>query len=420
MKNYKYVIIGGGTTAGYAAEEFTKQGIDKGDLCIVSAESILPMNRPPFSKEYLKDEAQDDEILINDASFYESNGIAIKLETCARKVDFGKKTIELDNDETLSFNKLLIATGSSLKHLGVDGSDLENIFYLRSIKHSDKIREQAKNSKNAVIVGGGYIGSETAAGLSEMGLNVTMVIPEEHILSKFANEEIAEFFKNVYSSHGIDLIFFDKVVAFHGKDSVKEVELASGKRLPADMVIAGIGVEPNVKLFENTALKINEGIEVNEFCETGVDGVFAAGDVVEFPDNIFNKQRHVEHWEHAFEQGKHAARVMTGTREPYIFVPFFFSDVFDLSYEYFGDQETADYSVTRGNIKKGDFSHWWFDGNKLVAAFIMSSRPDEEKDKAREWIQHKTPIDRDRIDDENVDFKSLVRQSEEYSDEPKP
>lgn len=409
MENYKYVIIGGGTTAGYAATEFVEQGIARGELCIISNESILPMNRPPFSKQYLRDMNKDEEILVNDKAFYQSNGIDVMLNTSVKSVDFDNRQIELDKGESLKYEKLLIATGSKLKYLNVPGGDLKNIFYLRNIKHADKIRKQAKKSKSAVVVGGGYIGSETAASLSEMGPEVTMIIPESHLLAKFTNEEIANYFEDIYSSHGIRLMFNDEAVAFHGNASVEAVGLKSVKKIATDMVVVGIGVEPNTQLFEGSALEMGEnGIRVNEYCETNIENVYAAGDVVEFPGQIFDKPRHVEHWENAFEQGKHAAGEMTGKHQPYVFVPYFFSDIFDLSYEYFGDQESADFSVTRGEIKSGDFSHWWFKGDRLVAAFIMSSRPDEEREIAGEWIKEKKKINRDKLHDTGVKMEDLV------------
>lgn len=407
MKNYKYVIIGGGTTAGYAAAEFAEQGIDKGDLCIVSAESILPMNRPPLSKEYLKDKSQDDELLINDKEFYEQHGIDVLTETCAKNVKFAEKIIELDNGETLQYEKLLIATGSKLIHPDISNENLENIFYLRNVKHSDKIREKAKEAKTAVVLGGGYIGTETAAALTELGVKVTMIVPEDKLLSKFASEDIAIFFKEKFADKGVDVLFGEEASGFYGNEKVEEVELKSGKRLKTDMVIIGVGVEPNVELFTDSNLNIDTGIVVNEFCETSIPDVYAAGDVVEFPDTIFNKIRHVEHWENAFEQGKHAAKVMTGTIEPYIFLPFFFSDVFDVSYEYFGDNESATDIINRGNLKKGDFSTWWINDNRVVAAFILSTRPKEEGEKAGEWIRNKTKVEKDKIGDENKPLKEL-------------
>jgi 3-phenylpropionate/trans-cinnamate dioxygenase ferredoxin reductase component len=407
MKKYKYVIIGGGTTAGYAAAEFAEQGIEKGDLCIISAESILPMNRPPLSKEYLKDKNKDDELLINDKKFYEQHGIDVLIETCAQKVKFAEKIIELDNGEALQCEKLLIATGSKVKHPDIPNENLENVFYLRNVKHSDKIREKAKEAKTAVIVGGGYIGTETAAALTEMGVKVTMIVPEDRLLSKFASDDIAAFFKEKFADEGVDVLFGQEASGFYGDEKVEEVELKSGKRFKTDMVIIGVGVEPNVKIFSDSNLNIDTGIVVNEFCETNIPDVYAAGDVVEFPDKIFNKIRHVEHWENAFEQGKHAAKVMTGKIEPYIFLPFFFSDVFDVSYEYFGDNESATDIINRGNLEKGDFSTWWINDNRVVAAFIMSTRPKEEGEKAREWIRNRTQIDKDKLSDENKPLKEL-------------
>jgi NADPH-dependent 2,4-dienoyl-CoA reductase/sulfur reductase-like enzyme len=408
MKSYKYIIIGGGTTAGYAAKAFVEQNIKKGELCIISAESELPMNRPPFSKEYLRDKDQDDEILINEKDFYAQNGIEVMLETAADKLKCGLKQIVLSNGEILEYEKLLIATGSKLKMLDIEGSCLRNILYLKDQKQSDTIRENASKAEHVVVIGGGYIGTETAAVLNQSGLKVTMIVPEDKILARFATADIADFFQNEFSKKGVKIVLNESVKAFHGKDKVEEVELTTGEKLKTDMVVAGIGVEPNVDIFEGTPLYSIEGIAVNEYCETNIKDVYAAGDVVEFPDLIFDKRKVVEHWEHAFEQGKHAAKVMTGNREPYVFLPFFFSDVFDYSYEYFGDNENANDVRYRGNLKSGDFSTWWLNNNRLVAAFIMSTRPEEEGKLAREWISSKTNIDKEKIQDENMRMKDLV------------
>jgi NADPH-dependent 2,4-dienoyl-CoA reductase/sulfur reductase-like enzyme len=408
MKSYKYIIIGGGTTAGYAAKSFTEQNIKKGELCIISAEPFLPMNRPPLSKDYLKDKNQKDEILIHERDFYDKNGIEVKLETAAKEVKFSHNQVVLNNGETLGYEKLLIATGSKLKRLDIKGSNLKNIFYLRDQNQSDKIREHAGKEKHAVIVGGGYIGTETAAVLNQSGLEVTMIVPEDKLLARFASKDIALFFQYEFRKKGIKLLLNESVKGFHGKEKVEEVELLSGEKLQTDMVVAGIGVEPNLDIFKNTSLKINEGILVNEYCETNIENVYAAGDVAEFPDLLFDKTKVVEHWEHAFEQGQHAAKVMTGKRNPYLFFPFFFSDIFEYSYEYFGDNETANEVRNRGDIDTGDFSTWWFSGNRLVAAFVMSSRPKEEGKLAREWISSKTDIDKAKIQDEGIKMKNLV------------
>jgi NADPH-dependent 2,4-dienoyl-CoA reductase/sulfur reductase-like enzyme len=407
MKMYKYIIIGGGTTAGYAAVEFVDQEIDRGELCIISAEDILPMNRPPLSKNYLMDKNDDEWLLIKGKEFYEEHGITVLTDTYARKVRFAEKAIELDTGEILKYEKLLIATGSQLKHPEIANEKLDNIFYLHTINQSDAIRARAKEAKSAVVIGGGYIGTETSAALKQLGLQVTMVLPEDKLLAKFSTPEISDFFQRKFKKEMVEVMLGEKAVRFHGEGSVTEVELKSGKRLAADMVIIGTGVEPNVRIFGDSHLAINHGIVVNEFCETNVPDVYAAGDVVEFPDRIFNKIRHVEHWENAFEQGKHAAKVMTGKYEPYIFLPFFFSDVFDLSYEYYGDSETATDIVYRGSLESGDFSVWWLNKDRLVAAMVMSTRPKKEGELAAKWIRNKSKVEKEKIYNTAEELKDL-------------
>ncbi|MFW6328293.1 MAG: NAD(P)/FAD-dependent oxidoreductase, partial [Bacteroidota bacterium] len=358
---------------------------------------------------FLKDEMEQKEILINEKSFYEENGIDIELETSAKSVNFGKKSIQLDNDEEIIYDKLLIATGAKLRRLKIKGSELEGVFYLRSIDQSKSIKEYAKSHNKAVVVGGQYIGSELAAGLKTLGTEVDFVFPEDRMLSKFATADIAGFFQNYYRDKGINILPNDEIIQIMGDSKVKQVELRSGKKLHTEMVVAGIGVEPFVDLFKNTGLNLNDGIVVNEYCETNIPDVYAAGDVARFPDFIFDKMRRIEHWENAFEQGKHAAAVMSGRRERYEFLPYFFSDVFDLSYEFFGDTEDADSYFYRGNIDSGNFSTWWFRSDILQAAFIMGERPDEEREKAREWIKNKTILNAEEIEYEDNNLDDILK-----------
>lgn len=394
MKKYKYIIIGGGTTSGYAAMEFARRGLKKGELCIISTESILPMDRPPLSKDYLKGDMQTaEEIEINENNFYFDHGIEVLLETRVKLVDFDNKMLELDKNGPISYEKLLIATGSTLNHLDIEGADLDNVFYLRSIEHADKIRHAAGNSRQAAVLGGQFIGTETAAGLNSLGLDVTMIFPEARMLALYSNDVITGFFESFFKEKGIRIIKEKRVTKLRGDSKVSNVLLDTGETMETDMVIAGIGVRPDVALFKDAPVETDRGVLVNEFCETNIPDVYAAGDVAEFPDLIFGGRRRVEHWENAMEQGKHAARVMTGDRKPYVFVPYFFSDLFDLSYEYFGDHSQADDIIYRGNTKKGDFSAWWLKEGKLNAAFIMGSRPDEEREKARQWIRERIKVD---------------------------
>jgi NADPH-dependent 2,4-dienoyl-CoA reductase/sulfur reductase-like enzyme len=212
---------------------------------------------------------------------------------------------------------------------------------------------------------------------------------------------MSSFFENYYRERGVEFMREAQVNAFTGQQKVQAVQVTQTdqqKTLPADMVVAGIGVEPNVELFAETELNLDEGILVDRFLETNVEGVFAAGDVAQYPDQIFDRFRRIEHWDNAFSQGQHAARLMLGNREPYIHVPYFFSDVFDLSYEFWGDTSQANVTVHRGDVDSGSFSVWWLADKRLQAAFVMD-RPDEERELAPKWIKAQQPISADKLAD---------------------
>ena len=410
MKEYKYIIIGGGTTAGYTAKELVEQGLEKNELCIISAESTLPIDRPPLSKDFFTDdEMKVDDIVINPQEFYDSHGIEIKLNEKAKTVDLKNKYVELEGGKKLKYEKLLLATGSKLKTLPVKGSELSNIFYLRTAEHSQRIRKAAEDAEKIVVIGGQYIGTEMGSSLKKLGKEVTMVFPEDRLLSKFSTADIAGFLHNYFHEKGVEMIHNKTVTGFEGDGKVEKVLLEPDGSIEADMVVAGIGVEPNTEIVEGTAIAQEDGIVVNEYLETNKPGVFAAGDVAKFPDNIFKKMRRVEHWENAYEQGTHAARILTGQRKPYSFLPFFFSDIFDLGYEYFGDSEKADTNFIRGDLAEGDFSSWWFNGDKLVAAFIMASRPEEEGKMAREWITEQETLHKKKISDTKTKLENIIK-----------
>ncbi len=409
MKKYKYVIIGGGTTAGYAAKEFVQHDLRKKELCIISAERILPMDRPPLSKEFIREEMSIDDILINDKKFYNDHGIDVLLNVEAESVNFEKKTVSLNKGSKIKYKKLLITTGAQLRYLSVNGHGLDNIYYIRTARHAREIRKAAQKASQILVIGSQYIGTEMAASLRQLDKDITMVFPEGRLLSKFASKEISDFLMEYYLKKGIKIIKHDEVVQFNGVKKVEEVELRSDKIITADMVVAGIGVRPNISPVKKSKIALNDGILVNEYLETNIPDVYAAGDVARFPDKMFDKMRRVEHWENAFEQGKHAARVMIGKKVAYDFLPFFFSDIFDISYEYYGDNEKADTVFNRGDVSSGDFSTWWFKNDVPVAAFIMSSRPEEESKKARKWISNKSILDAEKIENEEIELKNLIK-----------
>ncbi len=393
MKKYRYVIVGGGTTAGYATRELVKKGISKNELCVISNESILPMNRIPFSKSYLSAKTNLEQSLINKEDYYKQHKVDVLTNVEATDIDFDQKTLSLSNiDENIQYDKLLIATGLKKNTFHIEGSQLDGIHYLRTNEDAENIRMAAEKTDKVVVIGGSFIGTEVAASLKQMDKDVTLVFNEERLLSQFSTPEMGIFFKEYLEDKGIKIISNEQVKAFTGDKQVDFVELASGKRLETHLVVAGIGASPNTSLVEDSAMTLDEGIVVNEFCETNIPDIYAAGDVARFPDHFYHFSRRFEHWKNAFEMGKHVAKVMYGYREEYQPMPYIFSELFDLSYDYIGDHSGFDEYIIYGDINKADFSVFWFKQKKMIAAFYTSSRPFQEKQNVMKWIKNQTKL----------------------------
>lgn len=391
MNSYKYVILGGGVAAGYAAQEFVAQGLRPGELCIISAEASAPYERPPLSKQYLAGRKDHADILINDEEFYQEHGITLHLKTTVTRADLEGRVLHTRQGGRIGFEKLLIATGSQARQLNIPNADLEGIFYLRTDDDAAHILDayRSQDVREVLVVGGGYIGMEVSAVLAAVGMNVSIVFPEERLMERWFTPAMSLFFEKYYQKRGVALLPNCKPVRFHGADRVESVMLSTGEILRVDAVVAGIGVKPELKLFQNTPLNLQygQGIAVNKYLETNLPGIWAAGDVASYYDTLFDKRRRIEHWQNAVNQGRHAARAMlSGRREMFMQIPYFFSDIFDLSYEFWGDIEGHDQVIHRGDLGSASFSVWWLRQGAVIAAFVMD-RPNEERELAPEWIR---------------------------------
>ncbi|WP_119071867.1 NAD(P)/FAD-dependent oxidoreductase [Aggregatilinea lenta] len=397
-----YVILGGGVAAGYAAQEFVEQGIEPDDLCIVTADERLPYDRPPLSKSYMAGKKSREDILINPEKFYADNGVDVRLKTRIRAVDLGSRRLYDEDGRDIEFDQLLIATGSSVRTLDVPGGDLTGVHYLRSNADADGIVDDAKNGQRAVVVGGGYIGMEVAATLTGRGVEVTLVYDGKRLLERLFTPEMSAFFEQYYTERGVKLIAGQKAKAFEGDERVERVKLGSGQTLEADFVVVGVGVTPATGLFGGSELHMQDGgIVVNKYLQTNLPGIYAAGDVAMYYDVLYQKHRRIEHWDNAMQQGKHAAQIMHGSHGEYMHLPYFFSDIFDLSWEFWGDTDNADEIVYRGDLDSGEFSVWWLNGWTIVAAFVMN-RPDDERDRAAEWIRMHQRVNPDLLANADV------------------
>jgi 3-phenylpropionate/trans-cinnamate dioxygenase ferredoxin reductase subunit len=385
MNTYPFVIVGGGVVAGYAAQEFTANGLNPGELCIISAESTLPYERPPLSKEFLAGKSSVDDILINTPEFYEQNGIEVWLNTVVGRVDFERKLLFTTNG-LIGYEKLLIATGSRPRHLNLPGYDLIGIHYLRRVEDAQRILESTNGNKTALVIGGGFIGLEVSAVLQSSGLHTTLIFKENRVYRNLFTPEMSAFFEDYYRKRGVNLRPGVRIQSIEGEHGVAtHVTLESGEKLYAGLIVAGIGVESNTEIFASDELELNDGILVDRFLKTNVPDVYAAGDVARYKDEIYDRWRRFEHWDNAVNQARIVARNMLGIQEPYMHIPYFFSDVFDLSYEFWGDNSSADQSIVRGKMESGSFSVWWLREEQLIAAFLID-RPDDEREVAPEWI----------------------------------
>jgi len=399
MQKLKYIILGGGMVAGYASKELASRGLKSGELGIVSAEMALPYERPPLSKSFLSGKDDEASILINGGDWYRDHGIEVRLNTIVESIDPEKRRLSSSSGEEFECDHLLLATGARARTLDIPGKDLKDVFYLRSLKDSESIRSKSVTSKQAVIIGGGFIGMEVASVLAQKSIETTLVIREDRVWSRVFTPFMSAFFEQYYTSRGVRIVKEAQIASFEGKISVQAVRLGDGKKISCDFVVVGAGAVPVTQPAEKSGIRVDDGIVVNEYLEASQVGVYAAGDVANYPDTVFDKRRRVEHWDNAVSQGQHWARVVLGQREPFVHVPYFFSDVFDLSYELWGDPAGASEIVVRGDSNTSSFSVWWLNDNNRVAAAFVMNRPDEERQTAPEWIRSHQTVSRERLQD---------------------
>ena len=363
--------------AGYAAKELAEVGLKSGELGIVSADNALPYERPPMSKSFLAGKDDEKSVLINPEGFYREYGIGIQLNTEIDRIDVARKRLATKGGDEFRYEKLVLATGARPRALSVPGGNRENVFYLRSMSDSARLREALKSAKKVVVIGSGFIGMEVASQSAQKGRDTTMVFPEDRVWKSLFTPQMSQFFQKYYTDHGVRIVSGAKTEGID-RDGVS---LSTGKKLEADLIVAGVGAEPVTELAQAAGLTVENGIKVDEFLKTSAADIYAGGDAAHYMDLIFGKTRRVEHWDNAVKQGQYLAKQLKGEPEPFKNIPYFFSDVFDLSYEFWGDTAGADRTEYRGDVNSSSFSAWWLKGDRLVAAFAMN-RPDAEREKA--------------------------------------
>ena len=343
------VILGGGA-AGLAAADMLRREAYDGPITMISADQDPPVDRPNLSKDFLAGEAKDDWIPLWPPDLFGERQIELLLGSRVSAIDPAAHTVILENGTRREFGSLLIATGADPVRLPIPGHDTAKVRYLRSFADSRAIVDLADGAKQAVVVGASFIGLEVAASLRTRGVAVDVVAPDHLPLERVMGTDVGRFIQSIHESHGVVFHLGQTVTALSGRT----VTLSGGSTLDADFVVMGVGVKPSTVLAEKAGIAIDRGIAVNQFLETSVPGIFAAGDVARWPDPHTGEGIRVEHWVVAERQGQVAARNMLGQREPFDAVPFFWSQHYDVTIRYAGHAERWDSVTIDGSLDRRD------------------------------------------------------------------
>ncbi len=384
-------IIGASLAGATAALTLRKEGFD-GDVLLVGEEPHLPYERPPLSKSYLRGESSFEDTLVRAGDVYEASGIELRLGTRASAIDTERKRVRIDGEEELRYDQLLLATGCRNRAPAIPGADLAGVHTLRTIDDADALRGDAIPGKTAVIGGMSFIGSEVAASLRQLGLDVTGVVSADFPLEKVLGPEVGQALAKIHLDHGVHLVADDRVAAIEGEARVERVITTKGRVIPCDVAVLAIGVEPVVDLAAGTGIQVDDGIVVDDLFRTNVRGVFAAGDVANAFHPVFGRSLRVEHWQNARRQGRAAARSMLGKGHPFDQIPWFWSDQFEHQIQYTGSHDEGDLLVADVGDAPG-FSGSFIGDGVVHAALSL----DRGLGRAAETIASRRPVQRDPI-----------------------
>ena len=403
----EHVIIVGASHAGAGAASALRQMGFGGDITLIGEESVAPYHRPPLSKAYLSGETDRDALLLRPEASYAQAGIALRLGERVGAIGLEDRTVQLESGERLGWDRLVLATGARVRRLPVPGADLPGVHYLRDTADVDAIRAQVAPGRPAVIIGGGYIGLETAASLTKLGMEVTLLEAQDRILQRVTSEVMSDFYRSVHAAEGVRIL--EGCIASEIRESGDGllVETSCGRSLAAHLVVIGIGVIPNSELAAFAGLEVGNGIVVNEFCQTSHPDVFAIGDVAQQRSALYGRDVRIESVPDATEQAKTVARFITGTPTAHDALPWFWSDQFDLKLQIAGLSDGHDAVVLRGDPASRSFAAWYFAGDRLLAVDAVNAPRDFMT--ARMALGKGKTVDKAVLADPQAELKSALR-----------
>ncbi len=360
------VIVGGGAAGLAAADMLRREGYD-GPLTIVSADASPPVDRPNLSKDYMAGTAQEEWIPLRPTDYYRDRQIDLLLHSRVSSLDTERRRIVLESG-ILEFGALLLATGADPVHLPIEGATDSQLHYLRTFADSKAIIAKASSAKRVVVVGASFIGLEVAASLRARGILVDVVAPDSQPLQRIMGAEVGLFIRKLHEGHGVTFHLGQTVRRVSGRT----VTLTEGTHLEADFMVLGVGVRPSLTLAEQAGLAIDRGIAVNEYLETSVAGIFAAGDAARWPDPHTGERIRVEHWVVAERMGQVAAKNILGRREKFDTVPFFWSQHYDVAINYVGHAEKWETIEIDGSLDARDCAVAYKKDGRTLATVTIS------------------------------------------------
>jgi 3-phenylpropionate/trans-cinnamate dioxygenase ferredoxin reductase subunit len=416
IERVDYLLIGGGLASAKCARTLREEGAT-GRISILGREPDPPYNRPNCSKGFLRGIEERQDAYVDEPGYYEQQQIELITRTSALKLDPAEHTVKLSNKQELQYGKALIATGANVRRLNVEGCDLEEIHYLRTLGNSEAIRRSVADAEHVVIIGGSYIGCEVAASLAMMGHRSTIVMQEREPLERGFGAHAGRFFRELLEAHGVTIHGEDALARFQGDGRVAKVITEKGLELPAETVVIGAGVIPDVQLARAAGLEIGEsgGVRCNSRLASSAPDVFAAGDICQYESVIHGGPIRIEHWDVAFNHGATAARNMLGQDVPHEVVPYFFSVLGDWAeLEYVGPASSWEKEILRGSHEQGQFTRFYLDGEGKLKAALTVGRPAELEQASRMIADGAvlTPAEQSALADLDCDLSAIAAQGQ--------
>ena len=401
--NRTIVVVGASHASVQAIDTLRREG-HEGPIVLVGDEPHLPYNRPPLSKKFLSGELERERLLLRSPQFYEQARVDVRLGVRVTAIDRSARRLRLNDDSELVYEKLLLCVGSRPRLLEVPGHDLRGIHCLRTIADVDAIRADLPGARRLVVVGAGYIGLEAAASARHLGLEVTVLEMADRPMNRVVAPELSGFYTRRHEREGVRIRCGTSVTAFEGDGRVRQV-VCGGERFPADLVIVGVGILPDVSLAAAAGIRCDNGVWVDEHCLTSDPHVYAAGDCTNHPSVRYGRRVRLESVDNAVEQAKTAAANMCGRPARHEHVPWFWSDQYDVKLQIAGLSEGHDRTVLRGDPDAGGFGLYYFAQGELIAVDAVNSPKDFMTGKR--WIAERRRPDPAKLADAGIDLKTL-------------